>query len=237
MSKKLIEFLPITHQADLSSFEPQLSIKFIPNWYKEIPPYTDGDTKLRFPMDVKTHNTTIKRCVPFLDAMTAGYMAVLDDDVFVEQVNGEPMFRWKSEVEMVTFHTLNQFPNVPISDAFHYAIAKWHNEWMIRTPKGFSTFFMHPSNRMDLPFNTFSGFVDTDTYEKAVQFPFVLKKGFEGIIESGTPVCQLIPVKRETWNSERHEFDEEENYKRSRRFARTFHSSYKKNYWQSKDYN
>lgn len=236
MSKNLIKFIPCTKAASLAGTEPQKSIKCLPDWYKEIAPFTDGDTKLRFPMSEKTHNTTVKRCVPFLDAMSIGYMAVLDDDVFVEQTEGGPLFRWKSEVNTVTFHNPNQFPNLPISSFFHHEVAKWIGEWIIETPKGYSTMFTHPSNRMDLPFFTLSGVVDTDIYDQPIQFPFVLHKGFEGIIEAGTPVCQIIPVKREPWTSQREKFNEEENYKKNRRFTRTFYSSYKKNYWQPKKY-
>ena len=29
--------------------------------------------------------------------------------------------------------------------------------------------------------------------------PFFIKSGFEGVIPAGTPIAQLIPIKREKW--------------------------------------
>lgn len=237
MFNKLIKFIPVTKEAGLASIEPQPSIKFIPDWYKTIPPFTNNEKKLHFPMNRATHNSTLKKCIPFLDAMTAGYMAVLDDDIYIEQIDSEPFIRWKSNVEMVTWHSKEQYENLPIPNDFHNMVTKWHNEFVIKTPKGFSVYFTHPSNRIDLPFFTLSGFVDCDVYSQTVHFPFLLKQGFEGIIPSGTPVAQIIPVKRESWQGEREQYDHDTTYVEARKFFRTFANSYKKNWWVKKEYN
>jgi hypothetical protein len=83
-----------------------------------------------------------------------------------------------------------------------YAIPKWTNPWLIKTPKGYSCIFTSPFNR-DAPFNIFDGVVDTDTYDMPVNFPFGLKDpDFEGLIPAGTPIAQVIPFKRTAWKSE-----------------------------------
>jgi hypothetical protein len=46
---------------------------------------------------------------------------------------------------------------------------------------------------------TLTGVVDTDAYPLVVLFPFMMKNTFEGVIEKGTPVVQIIPFKREDW--------------------------------------
>jgi hypothetical protein len=74
--------------------------------------------------------------------------------------------------------------------------------WSIKTPKGYSSIFTHPINRVDLPFYTLGGVVDTDGWGDAGSHPFLLKKGWEGIIEKGTPIIQVIPFKRENWLSD-----------------------------------
>ena len=233
---KEIIFFPVTNQVELGGTAPEPASKFVPDWYKKIPVYTNGDTKLRQPPGWNTHNHTMKKCVPFLDAMTAGYMFSLDDDILIEQVNNEPYIRWKSDVEIITWHTLDQFPGLEIPNDYHLMVAKFHNEWTITTPPGYSLFCTHPSNRFDLPFFTLSGFVDTDSYVLPIQFPFLLKKGFEGIIKAGTPVAQLIPVKRDEWNSKVEKFDENKRYKNLRKFWKTFANSYRENYWTKKKY-
>lgn len=237
MLNKEIKFFPFTKPAELASKEPQPSLRLIPDWYKSIPPFSNKDKKLKFPINSGTHNSTLKKCMPFMDAMTAGYMVVLDDDIYIEQVDSKPFIRWKSSEEMITGHTQEQFENFPIPDQYHNLVLKWQNDFVIKTPKGFSALFTHPSNRIDLPFFTLSGFVDCDTYNQTVQFPFLLRKGFEGIITSGTPVAQMIPIKRESWKSKREKYNEEQIYKSTREFLRTFADSYKKNWWVKKEYN
>jgi len=235
MSKKF-KVYPGTKEVALAGIPPTSAIKHIPDWYKDIQPYANGDKKLKFPLESNTHNATMKRCVPFLDAMTAGYTFVLDDDVFVEQVGGVPLMRWKSDAEMITFHSFDQFEGLPIPKGYHNMVAKWHNDYLFKTPPGYSTWFTHPVNRFDLPFLTMNGFVDTDKYTMATQFPFFLQEGFEGIIESGTPVAQMIPIKRDSWEINVEKYDKEEMYKNHRAFRRTFAGSYKINFWNRKYY-
>jgi hypothetical protein len=115
-------------------------------------------------------------------------------------------------------------------------VAKWHNDFLIKTPKGFSVLFTHPLNRLDLPFFTLSGLVDCDKYNSPIHFPFLLKRGFEGIIESGTPIAQIVPVKRELWKSKKYLFNSDKIYQNQRTFLRTFSDYYKKKVWIKKNY-
>lgn len=238
---KNITFTPLTRQVSLAGFPPISAVKVIPEWYKNISPLTHNDIKLKFPLDSGTHNATMKRCVPFLDAMSIGYVFTLDDDIYIEQKideNGKvgPFIRWKSDVQIVTWHSPEQFEGFIIPDEYEYMVAKWHNDWKITVPPGYSLLCSHPSNRFDLPFKTITGVVDADTYDIAIQFPFLLKKGFEGVIESGTPVAQLLPFKRDDFSSKVLEFNEDQSYIGLRKFWRTFAGSYKKNYWKKKRY-
>lgn len=233
MNKK-IKFYPLSKKTFLGGNPPQPSIKFIPNWYKAINKYYGFD-KMYFPLGGPA-NVTVKRCVPFLDAMTSGYMFTLDDDVIVQKIDGVPTFRWKSDDTMVTFHTPDQFEGIPIPPEYHNMVIKWHNEWQISVPDGYSIHFTHPSNRFDLPFQVISGVVDCDSYDMSVHFPFLLRKDFEGVIESGTPLCQMFMIKREKWESETKQYSEDDSYAKMRRFTKTIVGSYKKNYWHRKEY-
>jgi hypothetical protein len=38
--------------------------------------------------------------------------------------------------------------------------------------------------------------------ESDINSPFIIKSGFEGIIEKGTPMFQVIPFKRADWQAE-----------------------------------
>jgi hypothetical protein len=233
---KVIEFFPTTNSADLIKSYPKPAIGFIPAWYKSIKPFSSGDKKLRFPLDYGSPNLTLKRCVPFLDSITSGYMYVLSDDIYVEQIDGQPFIRWRTDDQVITWHSPEQFEGFYIPTEYTRMVAKWHNEWVIKTPKGYNILFTHPSNRFDLPFHTITGLVDSDLYSQAVQFPFILRAGFEGIIEAGTPVCQLFLIKNEHWKSKVLKFDISRAYIDKKNFFKTFVGSYKKNFWKNKIY-
>jgi hypothetical protein len=234
--KKLIKFIPNSEliEKTKNTFTPARTE--LPQWYKDMPIYGNGAKKLECPVANTSHNHNLKRCVPFLDAMTSGYTLVLDEEVFVGQDENGPVFRWKSPDTLVTLHSSDQFVGFPIPVKYHQMVAKWHNEWSIQTPKGFSLFFSHPHNRIDLPFYTLSGFVDADKYAVPVQFPFLLDYGFEGVLPIGTPLAQMIPVKRESWAREKIPFDPIEKHKRWKSLSKTFADSYRTNFWEKKQY-
>jgi len=82
---------------------------------------------------------------------------------------------------------------------------------------GYSCLFTPPLNRVDERFEIINGVVDTDIYKEYINFPFFLKKDyllknvkdgkFFSIIEKGTPYCQIIPFKRESWKMKIEEGD------------------------------
>jgi hypothetical protein len=47
-----------------------------------------------------------------------------------------------------------------------------------------------------------SAIVDSDTFTPPGNYPFYLREDFEGIIPAGTPMFQIIPIKRDDWTSE-----------------------------------
>lgn len=234
--KKFI-LIPESKNTELAGNKPVPAKEVLPNWYKNMHPYANNDKKLRIPNGWDTHNATMKRCVPFLDAMTTGYTIKLDADILVEIVDNTPYMRWKIPEQIITWHTLNQFPGFQIPSDYHYMVAKWDNDFGYILPKGYSMFITHPINRIDLPFHTLSGIVDVDNFNMAIKFPFILKKNFEGIIEAGTPIAQIFPVKRDSWKMEEEDFNEEKTYVRNRKFRSIIHSAYKKQYWNKKEYN
>ena len=83
------------------------------------------------------------------------------------------------------------------------------------------------------------GIVDTDTYKASVNFPFVLNEPdtFEGLIPAGTPIAQVIPFKRESWEiSIGVETDVVETQKVGLKLRSKFFDSYKTQFRQIKEY-
>jgi hypothetical protein len=83
-------------------------------------------------------------------------------------------------------------------DEYHFA---WYGEWAVRLPEGYSALYVQPMNRYELPFQTTSGIIDSDAVNLFGTVPFFIAKEYEGILPKGTPFLQIIPFKRENWDS------------------------------------
>jgi hypothetical protein len=108
--------------------------------------------------------------------------------------------------------------------------------WTIKTPPGYSCLVTHPFGYNNLPFHSFSGIVDSDRFHADINTPFTLKKNFSGVIPKGTPMMQIIPFKRENWESKILKgtpFEVEKNYTI---LMTKFHSGYKKFFRDKKTY-
>ena len=62
--KNIITFDPTTEECSVLEHYPTPSKKHLPDWYKKIPGFSNGDDKLKFPLDYGMPNSTIKKCVP-----------------------------------------------------------------------------------------------------------------------------------------------------------------------------
>ena len=107
---------------------------------------------------------------------------------------------------MVEAHTIEQ---VGGEDSFiakknkNLPILKILNPWTVRTPPGYSCLFMSPVLNQNDYFYTISAIVDTDTFNDKINFPVLINgdkyNKFNKVFESGTPLVQIIPFKRESW--------------------------------------
>ena len=212
-----------------NEYAPKPATKFIPEWYKA--------TSNRIGKKNPDSNPTIKKCIPVFDAITAGYVLVTPFDVWIKQVEGEPQYQTARNSEgMIQFHPVMQASKHPISNGLQFP--KWINPWAIKTPKGYSTLFVPPMHNPNPWFQIAEGIVDTDTYFAPVNFPFVLKDpSYEGLIPAGTPMAQVIPFKRESWNMTMGtEEDVEKQNKITLYLSSQFFDRYKRMFWARKEY-
>lgn len=176
---------------------------------------------------------TVKQCVPFLDSMLSGYNITLPADIYVDE-NG---IETNSSIALVETHLKSQISGFQLPKEYNDQPFKWINNFIVETPKGYSTLFIHPVNQIGLPFFSLGGIVETDKYPVPVNFPFFLKKDFTGLIKKDTPIIQAIPFKRDDWemsigDMKKHhmpvEFDNE-------RMSPPF-GYYKRKFWKRKRY-
>jgi hypothetical protein len=189
---------------------PAPAARGLPDWLKAMPAQA-------FSAVVSGEDDTVKRCPPFVDAMTGGFLIPLICDVKVE--NGE--FTWDNDLPTggavsfsrspIGIHDASQVAGTPLFDPDRFLI-KFHNLWTIEAPDGYSLLFTHPANRFDLPFTTLTGLVDCDRYHDAwINFPAHWHDtNFSGVLPRGTPVAQVFPVKRETWVAHTTTFTDDE---------------------------
>ena len=180
---------------------PVPAILGLPEWFKSMPASA-------FSAVLQTSQMTVKKCPPFIDAMTYGFLIPLVTDVRVE--NGT--FSWDFDLpggaitsysrSPLDFHDNSQVAGTPLFDDDRFVI-KFNNFWTIESPPGYSLLITHPVNRQDLPFTTLTGLVDADLYrDNFINFPARWHDDdFTGVLAKGTPVAQCLPIKRDVWTA------------------------------------
>ena len=170
--------------------EPVPARSALPDWFRSLKG-VDRDQ-----LSATNDGVTVKRCLPFLDAMSTGWIMplaatvrlhVTDDGKHVEA-------GWEFDRVMVSNHSAFQVAGNPYEPR---PPMKFHNYWTIRTPPGWSCLFIPPLNRPNPVFEVLSGIVDTDAFATPVNFPFVAIAE-DGVHElrKGTPLVQVIPFRR-----------------------------------------
>jgi hypothetical protein len=162
----------------------------LPAWFRHLP----GIDKSQ--VSATNNGLTVKRCMPFLDAMSAGWIIPIAASVRLEITEGGRTVTagWEFDREMVSNHGAFQIAGSPYEP---HPPMKVHNYWTIHTPKGWSCLLLPPINRPNGVIEVLSGLVDTDTYKTPVNFPFVATAP-DGVytLKKGAPLVQVIPFRR-----------------------------------------
>ena len=242
------KFRNIEFRADLdyiTDFKPAPSSRFMPEEYKKMPSYHESDPKklgMKFDEDGWQKMLSVKKCVPFLDALTMGYIIPTDADIFVT-FNGidPPDLHMSSGREFLNGHFNWQFHTHKDNiDDTRSTFLKYMNPWSITTDRGYSCMFIPPLNHENRYFNVFSGVVDTDDYNAEVHLPFTWKGPVgEYVIPAGTPIIQVIPFKRESYQSVVDVHTKKSSTAKTssnRRLFSVFKHGYRKMFWKKKFY-
>lgn len=216
---------------EYANFLPAKNI--IPKWFKEIKAFPTGYP----PKDVSSFRRTVKTCIPFLDALTSGYLITTSYDIVVTQENGSPVLSWPEGGSLVEVRDNKYNEAVPVPVGHSPVQFIWKIPVSTKVPKEYSILFTHPFNRFDLPFTSLSGIVDGDyALIGEGKYPFFIKEGFEGLIPQGTPIVQCLPFKNESWKSVKDESLRAESRLMNMRASSILTGFYKKTFWQKKYY-
>lgn len=238
MATQEIKFNPTNKLIEQHIISPQPARNYMPDWYKLLPAFRDGK------FTDGAQDRTIKFCVPFADSLSFGYIQETWQDINISlnplgpgieefkinYLEDPKIMDIRGKVEKSFF----------IPEDFYDFELVWHPAWVPELPKGYSALITHPLNRFDLPFYTLSGIVEHDTYTHSYpesNIPFLIKKGFTGVIPKGTPMYQIIPFKRDNWKSKKQKLDIQEQSNINEKIRSYPFGGYKKNHWVKKTFN
>lgn len=228
-----IEFFPSSKMVEDLVPPPKPASIFLPEWYKKTKKFNYKNPD--FDENGKIKNVSIKQCMPFLDALSYGYIQETWTEIYIKNNSDILEYFYSSGPEIINNRGPGKVPN----DYFLKEEFIWQIPWIPKVPKGYSILFTHPLNRIDLPFYTLSGIVDSDVFFHVPNgnYPFYLKNNFNGTIELGTPMYQMIPIKRDSWERNIKIFNEKENIKKSNLIYNKFFGAYKNLFWNKKTFN
>jgi hypothetical protein len=216
----------------LKDLQPQPARELTPDWFKKVPrlfpdqkPYQPGGP--------------VKRCPSFVDWFGTGYVFPMWCDTML--ANSELEWAWQTSSEAFIWekHTAQQYMDFIPSSADVNVVYKAINPWQVITPKGWSCIQMPLYYEYNPEWEVLPGIIHTDTHHEIN--PQVALKGSKDEISilSGTPLFQLIPFKRESYDTEIFSYQNapkqimDKIAKVRMRFLTNFTGGYKKN---AKDY-
>jgi len=199
---KIIKFIHTNKTNYKTENKIKPSKEFKPKWYVDSPFYVDeNNNKSSIKINNGEVNATFKKCIPMIDAINIGYMVELKADVIVQDNNNEIFnIAWKSKKNIFDLHG-NNTKLIEAPENYHSHVVKYTWGVLPKTPKGYSTLVIEPLGFNNLVFKQIPAVVDTDKNNLQFALPMFVKKNFNGVVEAGTPLAQLIPFKKENWKS------------------------------------
>lgn len=229
----VVSFNPVSELAEQIVPAPKPAKEYLPEWYKKfsVPENQKNRSNSQIP------DMSLKMCQPFRDSLISGYIQESWQDIsFYRDEHGNLTYEFLIDPEMIS---IRKTPSLPIDETFYSHELLFHPQWAPKMPRGWSMLFTHPLNRIDLPFWVADGIIDSDSfsyfYPKS-NIPFYLKSNFEGVIPRGTPLFQMIPIKRDRWISQKKRFNEVRQRVLESKAHSVFSGGYKKEFWKRKFY-
>jgi hypothetical protein len=228
-----LKTIKFTNTLKNNFYEPKPASKCIPNWYQDTNSYIDNKKSV---FSHASSSSTIKKCLPVFDSLTAGYILFTQVDVWVTQKEGGQEYTWSAQ-NALNFHDINQ-ANLYPDFVEHDPIPKFMNPYIVETPVGWSSLFVPPMHNPNPHFTILPAIVDTDKNKSLINFVFKLNNSdYEGLIPAGTPMVQVIPIKRDNWEMKKGgEKEINEHINIFNKMNTRFFDRYKTFFWTRKSY-
>jgi hypothetical protein len=254
MLERIIEFHGPSILMNDEEVKPVPAIKNLPDWFKNLPAEFDKNS-------YGYNGSTIKKCMPFLDAITSGYILKSHQDLQInfnfynEEVKAQDInvstgvsppdnFINKQYLKGLAFdHGSNYHPTKQVGEEkcpftkrnSNLPFVKFLNTWSVVTPPGYSVMYLPVINNEDPRFTPITGIVDTDdNYYTQSNFPVIIHQQGKFIIKRGTPIVTVFPFKREDWKMKIKEIDIKKYEKTKANYFLYLKEWYKRNFWKKK---
>jgi hypothetical protein len=231
-----IEFIPSSKEVDLTIPIPKPASEYTPKWYKDIPMFL-GDDGPVFDASETASNITVRGCGPFGDTFKMGWIQESWGDIYIKPDPTNPDMP-EHHFRRPMMGKARDRAAFTIPAHFYPVEFVLYTPWMAKLPEGYSMLVTSPMNHMELPFFVPSGIIDADKFfhTRFGNLPFYVYKGFKGLIPMGTPMFQMIPIKRDAWDRTSTTWDENEVMSRHALMGSQFWGIYRHKFRQKKDY-
>ena len=183
----------IYDQDEADYFPVKPANKAIPQWYR--------DLDMRHGQSQHDRGqATIKHCMPVQDMLTTGYIIFNTYDVEITPFRSGQFTDYRVNCpgsNYVSGHEHAQCPVKTTGRDQHYFKIK--QPWTVTTPPGYSCLFLQPFYHFEDRYTLMPSIVDTDSYDLPVEIPGWANTAAEFTIDSGAPLMQVIPFKRDSW--------------------------------------
>jgi hypothetical protein len=214
---------------------PDSASKFLPKWFQESSVKTDENYPLI------RNNASMKTCPGIVDSFNQGYIVPAWCDFSIS------FNRERQELKLNTewpYHFATVFPpemyskfSMPVSHKG--VILKITTPWRIETSANISVEIKKPVWREINNFNVYEGIVDSDTFVNEVHAVISFDEDRELVFKKGDPLLQIVPFVRDNFKISIKEWGQQIHDKYAvQQNQLDMHeiSSYKKLFWNSKDY-
>lgn len=177
--------------SDFEEVHPQSIKKFIPEWFRSIK---------------NTEAVTVKSCPSFIDVFKEGFVVVAPQDYLLRYNEEDNSYQWSSATvfeimsagaDQVGNHTNPQFVDYLPKESQIKFVFKLHLPFLIFTDKGYSTRIMKLPYQFNDQWECNYGVLKSDLIHQVNIQINVLKADQDILIEKGTPLCLIVPFKRE----------------------------------------
>lgn len=169
----------------------------IPEWYKKSRGYMN-ESKFK---NLSPHEKqTIKRCIPVFDYLTTGINLYLPFTIYVNGKYPERTFNCNTvepDICGLGGHLSEQVQDFPLPLEYDPRPKKINFPYVIKAPRGYSAIYVQPINELSDTLLFPRGLINVDKWNTQVNFPFFIKKDFEGYINAESHFMTVFFVKRE----------------------------------------